>query len=92
MRAYTPERHRFEGGPPRSTSVQAADEAAEIERILAAAKRAVPDPDRYDDPADRAAEWAGELEEPLSTAATDYGDERGHDAWLSGLPIAELER
>ena len=91
VRAYTPECHRFEGGPPRSTSVPTSDEAAEIKHILADAERAVPDPGRYDHPADRAAEWAGEFEEPVFTDATDYGDEREHDAWLSGVPIADLK-
>ena len=71
--------------------MRSADEAAEIERLLAAAKRAVPDPDRYDDPADRTAEWTGEFEEQLSTETTEYGDEREHDAWLAGVPIADLE-
>ena len=71
--------------------MRSADEAAEIERILVAAERAVPDPGRYDHPADKVAEWAGEFEEPPSIEATDYGDEREHDAWLSGVPIRELE-
>ena len=90
-RAHMHEGEPVQVGPDRSTWVRSADEAAEIERILAAAERAVPDPGRYDDPADKAAEWAGEFEEPLSPEATDYGHERKHDAWLGGVPIAELE-
>lgn len=90
-RAHTHEREPIQVGPGRSTWVRSADEAAEIERILAAAARAVPDPCRYDDSADKAADWAGEFEEPLSPEATDYGDEREHDAWLGGVPIRDLK-
>lgn len=43
------------------------------------------------DEADDPAEWAGEFEEPLSTEATDYGDEREHDAWLAGVPSAAFK-
>ena len=88
-RACMYERHTFEVGPPRSTPVQATDEATEIERIMAAAKRAAPDPDQYDDPDDKAAEWVGEAEDVLPPAP-DHGDEAEHDAWLAGTPAAEL--
>lgn len=82
-RARTCERDGFEVGPPRSTSVPIPGEAAEIERILAAAERAAPRPDL--DPAD----WAGEYEAPLPPLP-DCDDEREHDAWLSGVPAADL--
>ena len=36
-------------------------------------------------------DWAGEYEDALPPLP-DYGDESEHDAWLSGVPIAELSR